>query len=256
MGITSISNQNIYRDYQSLSSGKRIHSAADDAAGLAIAEKLESQVNGYDVGKRNAGTSQDMTKVADGALESITDNLQRIRELSVQASNGLYTDSDKGAIQAEIDQLKQAISDTATQTQFNTKNLLDGTMGSSHVAGGPDATGMEVEMPNATLEALGIADYDVTGDFDLSVIDKALETVNSARSGLGATSNRLDYMMAYNSNVSYHTTASQSRIEDLDYPQAVSDLKKKELLTTFSIMMQKKQTENEDGKVMRLLQRG
>lgn len=256
MGISSISSQNIYRDYQSLSSGKRINSAADDAAGLAIAKKLETQSNGYDVGSRNAGTSQDMTRVADGALESITNDLQRIRELSVQASNGLYTASDKGVIQAEIDQLKQSISDTASQTQFNTMNLLDGTMGSSHVAGGPNGTGMEVSMPNTTLEALGIADYDVTGDFDLSAIDKALETVNSARSTLGASSNQLDYMMAYNANASYNTTASQSKIEDLDYPQAVSELKKKQLLATFSIMMQKKQTENEDGKVTRLLRKG
>lgn len=252
MSVSSVSNS-IYRNYQSIASGKKINSAADDAAGQSIAQKLLSQSNGYDVGNRNAGTSQDMLKVADGALGSITDNLQRIRELSIQASNGLYTDADRGAIQKEIDQLKQSISDTASQSQFNTKNLLDGTMGSSHVAAGPNGTGMEIQMPNATLRALGIEDYDVSsGNFDISVIDDALEKVNSARSGIGASSNRLDSIMAYNANASYNLTASRSRIEDLDYSKGVSELKKNELLRTFHMMMQQKKVENENGRVLQL----
>jgi flagellin len=253
MSISSItSGQSLYSNYQALSSGKQISSAADDAAGLAVANQMESQSNSYDVGSRNAGTSQDMVKIADGALSSITDNLQRIRELSIQASNGLYTDSDRAAIQAEVDQLKQSISDTASQTQFNTMNLLDGTMGTSHVATSPDGSGMEISMPDSTLKALGIEDYDVTGDFDISVIDKALDTINSARSSLGATSNVLDSVMAYNSNASYNLTASRSRIEDLDYPQAVSDLKKKQLLNTFSLMMQKRNQENAHRRVTQM----
>lgn len=251
MTISSMTNQYIYRNYQSLASGRRINSAADDAAGAAIAQKLKSQENGYDAANRNAGTSQDMLKVADGALGSITDSLQRIRELSVQAYNGLYTDADRGAIQAEIDQLKQSISDTASQSQFNTKNLLDGTMGSSHVAAAPNGDGMDLNMPNATLKALGIEDYDVSsGNFDISVIDDALDKVTSARSSLGASSNRLDYTMAYNANASYNLTASRSRIEDLDYPMAVSELKKKQLLQTFNMMMERKRLENENGRVL------
>ena len=109
-------------------------------------------------------------------------------------------------------------------------------------------------MPNSTLDALGIADYDVTGSFDLSAIDQALDTVNSARSGLGATSNRLDLVMAYNASASYNTVASQSRIEDLDYPKAVSEQKKNELLRNFQLMMQRKRLENENGRVLRLFQ--
>ena len=256
MSISGIFGQSLYRSYQSLASGKQINSAADNAAGLAIAEKLESQSNGYDVGGRNAATSQDMLKVAEGALGSITDNLQRMRELSIQASNDLYTSADKGAIQKEIDQLKQAISDTATQTQFNTKNLLDGTMGASNVATDANGSSLQVEMPNATLQTLGIEDYDVTGSFDISVIDKALEKVNSARSELGASSNRLDSVIAYNSLVSYNTTVSQSRIEDLDYAKAVSEMKKNELFSTVSIMMQRKKIENENGRVLQMFQRG
>lgn len=254
MNISSVGNRDLYQSYQKLSSGKRINSAADDAAGLAIAQKLLTQSNGYDVGSRNVATSQDMTKVAEGALGSITDNLQRMRELSVQAGNSLYTDSERGAIQGEIDQLKQSISDTASQTQFNTMNVLDGSMGTSHVASDANGSGMDMNMPDATLTALGIAGYDVTQSFDISDIDKALEQVNSSRSDLGATSNRMDSMQNYNASASLNTTASQSRIEDLDYPKAVSDKKKNELLMDYRVMMQKKQQETESGKMLQLFQ--
>ena len=249
--VNSVSS-NLYQNYQQLSSGKRINSAADDAAGLAIAEKLQSQSNGYDVGKKNAATSQDMVNVAEGGLASITDSLQRIRELGVQASNSaIYGDSERKMMQQEIDQLKGAISDAAKNTRFNTMSLLDGSMGSSHVASGPDGSGMDINMPNATLAALGIEDFDVTGDFDLSVIDDAIDMVSSARGEMGAAHNRLGYTMNYNSYASLNTTASRSRIEDLDIGQAVSDMKKNDLLQEYRLMMQKKQQE-EDGKVLQL----
>ena len=100
---------------------------------------------------------------------------------------------------------------------------------------------------------MGIEDYDVSsGNFDISVIDDALDKVNSARSGIGASSNRLDSVMAYNANASYNLTASQSRIEDLDYPKAVSDMKRNDLLRTFQMMMQRKMMENENGRVLQL----
>ena len=251
--INSISNRNLYQNYRQLSSGKRINSAADDAAGLAIAEKLKTQSNGYDVGRRNAATSQDMVNVADGGLSTITDSLQRIRELGVQASNtAIYGDSERKMMQQEIDQLKGAISDAGRNTTFNTKNLLDGSMGASHVASGPDGSGMEINMPDATLAALGIADFDVTGDFDLSVIDDAIDKVSSARGDMGAAYNRLDHTMNFNSYASLNTTASRSRIEDLDIGQAVSDMKKNSVLQEYRLMMQKKQ-EEENGRVVQML---
>ncbi len=253
MSISSISSQGLQQNYRQLASGKRINSAADDAAGLAIAEKMLTQSNGYDVGWRNAATSQDMVNVADGGLSTITDSLQRIRELGVQASNtAIYGDSERKMMQQEIDQLKESITDAAKNTRFNTMSLLDGKMGSSHVASGPDGSGMEINMPNATLEALGIADFDVTGDFDLSVIDDAIDKVSSARGEMGATYNRLGYTMNYNSYASLNTTAARSRIEDLDFPKAISDMKKNSLLEEYRLMMQKKR-EEQDNMVVNLL---
>ncbi|MBQ4282644.1 MAG: flagellin [Lachnospira sp.] len=254
MNISSINSQNIYTNYQQLASGKRINSAADDAAGLAIAKKLETQGNGYDVGKDNAATAQDMINVADGALGSITDYLQRIRELSVQASNtAVYGNSEIGAIQAEIDQLKQGIKDVAGTTQFNTKNLLDGNTTGLNVASNPDGSGLQVSMPNSTLEKLGIADYDVTGNFDISTIDKALDMVSSARGNLGATSNRLDNIINFNSYASYNMRASQSRIEDTDFAKSITDLKKNSILEQYRLMMQKKHMQSSADGIVRLI---
>lgn len=254
MGISPIQNsQNLYRNYQRLSSGKRINSAADDAAGYAIAQKLLKQSNGLDVGGRNAATAQDMTRVADGAMSSVSDNLQRIRELSLQASNtAIYGGDELGAIQQEIDQLKQSISDTASQTQFNGRNVINGSMGGTHVASDPNGGGMDISMPDATLEALGIANYDVTGNFDISDIDKALELVSSSRSSMGATSNRLDYTINSNAYAAHNTVAARSRIEDLDYGAEVSDKKKNQVLEQYHLMMQKRR-EDENGRVVQLL---
>ena len=244
---------NVSRIYQGLSSGKRINSAADDAAGLAIAEKLTSQRNGLDVGMENTQTSQDMIKVADGALESITDSLQRIRELSLQASNtAIYGEDEISFIQDEIEQLKQHISDVSSQTQFNKMNLLDGSMKNSHVASNPDGSGRNLTMPDVTLQSLGIANYDVTGNFDLSVIDDALSKVSEARSSLGANSNVLDHTIQYNSYASYNLSASKSRIQDLDYGKAVTEQKKLQVLQQYQLIMEKKRMENQFGRIIRL----
>ena len=251
MSIRSIGS-NTYNVYEQLSTGKRINSAADDPAGLAIAEKSETQTNGYDIGGANASASQSMINIADGALASVTDSLQRIRELSIQASNtAVYGEDEINAIQQEIDGLKEHISYVADNTQFNTMNLLDGSMSNFHIATNPDGSGMDIDMPDSTLAALGIADYDVTGSFDISVIDEAINKVNSARSELGATSNRLDYAMNYNSYASYNLTSAKSTIEDLDMPKAISELEKERLLDEYRIMMMKKEQE-EKSHVLKL----
>lgn len=251
----AISNRNLYRTRQQMNSGKKINTAADDAAGLAIAQRLLKQSNSLKKATDNAATFQDMSKIAEGALGSVTDSLQRIRELGLQASNGLYTDSDKAMIQTEIDQLKQHISDTTSQTQFNTKNLLDGSNNSWNAAINADGSGMKVDMPVSTLEKLGIADFDVTKDFDLNTIDKAIDMVSTDRGSLGALSNRLDYAMANNSYTALNTTASQSRIEDLDYGKAVTEQKKQQVLFQYGLMMQRKKMEDENGRMQQLFTR-
>lgn len=243
MGISAIGNYGI--GYDNLASMSSITTAADNPSGLAIAEKLETAKNGYDVGTDNAAIAKDAINVADGALASITDNLQRMRELGVKASNSaIYNAEDLKSMQDEIEQLKQSIQDAAKGTEFNKKSLLDGSMADMNIATNPDGSGMKIKFANSTLEALGIANFDVTGNFNLDDIDKALEKVSSSRSDLGAQSNSLDSIMNYNQNASYNMTASKSTLEDLDIGKALTEKQKDKVLEQYRYFAQKAQIEN------------
>lgn len=251
MSISGIQTQT---NYTELVSGKRINSAADDAAGLAIAKKLETESTGLSTGANNAAAGRDLIQVADGALSGIQDSLQRIRELSIQASSSaLYSPSDIKSIQQEIDGLKQSIQDTAKGTTFNTMKLLDGSMADLHLATNPQGGGMTIQLVNSTLESLGIADYDVTGDFNISDIDDALQKVSDARSSLGAQSNALGHTITNNRYSSYLTTAAQSRIEDTDYSEAITERQKEEVLEQYRIFNLKNIEESKSG-ILKLFQ--
>lgn len=246
-------NKDLQSSHKKLSSGKKINSAADDAAGAAIAQKIISEFKGLQKATGNAATFQDLTRVADGALDTMSDSLQRMRELSVQASNDIYSSSDKGAIQQEINQLKEHLSGTASQTQFNGKNVFDGQ--SWHAGINSDGSGMDVNMPSPTAGRLGLSGYDVTGDFNLNSIDSALNSVNGNRSALGATFNRLEYAMQNNGYMALNAAAAHSRIEDLDYGKEVTEQKKQQALLRYSMMMQRRKIEDENGRVIRLYTR-
>lgn len=240
-------------DYGRIASGKRINSAADDASGLSIAEKIKAESNGLTAGAQNAEAGKNALNVADGAMEGITDYLQRIKELSVKASNGLNSAADLQAIQKEIDQNLMGIQDIAKNTEYNTMKLLDGSMADMDLATKPDGSGQKIQMTNATLEALGIDGYNVTGSFDMSRIDDALKKVSESRSTIGAGVNSLEHAYSYNQNAAGQQTASQSRIEDLDMPKAISELKKNEVLGDYQNLMLKKKMEDE-SLVTKLLQ--
>ncbi len=240
--------QGIKKISEKMSSGKKINSAADNAANLAIAEKLLASSNGSDVARNNTLTGKDLLNTSDGALGSIQDSLQRMRELSVQASNSaINSPSDIRSIQNEIDQLKGFIQDTAKGTQFNTQKLLDGSMADLNLAVNPRGGGLSIEMANSTLENLGIKDYDVTGSFDIRTLDKAIAKVSSARGELGASSNGLDYLADYNQVASLNLNNSRSRIQDLDYAEASGNLKTKQVLEQYRMTMQKRIQESAQG---------
>lgn len=247
MSNMSISSRGLFNSYSHLSSGKRINSAADDASGLAIAKRLQREETGLNVGAQNAKSGIGVLNVADGALSGVSDYLQRIRELAIKSMNGLASDSDKRIYQNEINQLKDGIQSLAKDTSLNEQTLLDGSMADMNLATNPSGGGMKIQMANSTLEALGIADLDVTSkDFNLDSINKALDMVSSQRSSLGASTNRLEHTYNYNMSSSLSQLSSRSRLEDLDIPKAVSEKQKKALLYEYSIMMQKKRQE-QDG---------
>ncbi|MBQ8147370.1 MAG: flagellin [Lachnospiraceae bacterium] len=236
-------------NYQNLSSGYRINSAADDASGLSISEKLKSEITIHDVATENAELGNNLLNVADGALGNLQDSLGRIREIAVQASNtAVYSEDELSMMQSEVDKIKQSIADVAKNTQFNGHKLLDGSMADLNLATNPTGKGQEIKLVNATLEALGIEDFDVTKDFNIEDIDNAIKQVNEARSGIGAESNRLAYTIMSNQNTSYNLTASNSRIRDTDMAEEIMKLQKNNVMEQVQILMQKKKMEEEQQK--------
>jgi len=231
--------------YGKIASGRRIQTAADDAAGLAISNKLKRENNGLDVGASNIMDGVGAANIKDGALGSMQDSLQRIRELSLKASNGLYGDDEKQMIQKEVDQILEGMQYTATATQFNEMKLLDGSMADMELATNPDGTGMKIQMENVSLQALGLEGYNVTGSFDISVIDNAMKKISEARGSAGAATNAMEHAYNYNTGTSYNLLSARSRIEDLDIPKAVSDQKKNQLLGDYRMGMLRAKMQND-----------
>ena len=245
MNVGAISSQKgLFWSYTHLSSGKRINTAKDDAAGLAIANKMKVQEAGLKAGAENAGMAIGAANVAEGALGGMSDYLQRIRELAVRSMNGLNSNADKQIYQKEIDQLKQGIEGLARDTSFNEQKLLDGSMADMAIATSPNGGSMHIQMENSTLEALGIADLDVTSkDFSLDAIDRAMDMVTQRRASLGGATNALEYTRNYNNSASasLEQLSSRSRLEDLDFPKAIAKKKQDEVLGQYRVAMLRRQ---------------
>ncbi len=251
MSVNGVSGST-YQSYSQIASGKRINTAADDASGLAIGKKMEREETGLNVGAQNAQDGIGALNIADGALDGMMDYLQRIHELGLRAMNGLNSDSDREIYQTEIDSLKEGIQSIAKNTTFNEQTLLDGSMADMHLATNPDGSGMKINMVNSTLDALGIADFDVTkADFNLDAVKGAMQKVAEQRSGIGASTNRLEHTYNYNMLASENQLAARSRIEDLDMPKAISEQKKNELLAQYRNLMIRRQMDDQ-SMVLRL----
>lgn len=252
MSIGAINSHSTHNLYAQLSSGRKVNRAADNAAAFAIIQKVLKEENGLNVGTQNAWQGTGVINVADGAMSGISDSLQRMNELGIYAQNGLLSDSDREMVQMEVDQLKDDIQFMSQNTSLNEKKLLDGSMADMQLATNPRGGGMSIQMADTTLESLGIADFDVTKDFDLDAISGALEKVSHARSKMGASANGLEHVRNYNDLAAYNLTASRSRMEDTDMAEAASKLKTNRLLEHFEMMLQK-QNQNQKMKIMGIM---
>lgn len=242
----SISNIKNITGYGRIASGKRINSAADDAAGLAIANKLKVTARGTDVATRNTREGINVSNIADGGYNSIMDRLQRVRELSVRAMNGLYSDSDRQIIQDEINQQLQGINEASRNTIYNEQKLLDGSKTTIELATNPEGKRSPMQLYSATLENLGLEGYSVTnGEINLDAIDAAIEQVSRDRSKLGASANALAARERVNQVAYENLVASQSRIEDLEMSEGIVKLKTEETLQSVQIAMQNKKKEQD-----------
>ncbi len=250
--ISSVGGYSAYSAYSTIASGGTINKAAEDASGLAIQEKTKSQVNALDAGSQNLQSAKSALNIEDGAMEGIQDYLQSIRDLSVKAMNGTMNDSDKQAIQDQIEQYKQGINDIAGNTTYNEKNLLNNE-GKLEVASDGSGSSESVTTYKSATEALGIADFDVTKDFNLDSVDKALETVQSQRSTAGSETNAIDYALSYNSHAALELNGYQMDKEEDNAMKALQEVKSKQALDAYQSILQKQQMEDKEQKAMSLL---
>lgn len=223
----------LLRSSQRLGSGKRINSAADDAANLAISERLSALERSVQQGERNLADGQGMVRVAEGALSSSADLVGRMRELAVQAGNGTLSDADRATIQEEYDQLAAEVDRISQSTEFNGSKLLDGSMsgaGAVELNDGRKTDQISVEIGDAGASSLGLSGIDISDPNSLDAIDGALDRISSQRASLGAVDKQLSTQIENLRTVNEATAAARSRISDTDYAAEVSKRTKADIL--------------------------
>ncbi|WP_425446279.1 flagellin [Dethiothermospora halolimnae] len=218
-----------------LITGRRINSAADDPAGLGISERMRAQIRGLNQAARNTRDSISLIQTAEGALNETHAMLQRIRELSVQATNGTYTDGDRKKIQMEIDELVEGIDDISSYTEFNGQKLISSEEKNFHFQiGANSGQSTNLQMRDMGKDALGIKDISVMSEEDASdaieLSDNAIKKVSSFRSMLGAKQNRLEYTINNLENASLNLQTAESKIRDADMAKAMMEYVRRSIL--------------------------
>ena len=267
-GITTASLQS---SMEKLSSGENINRAGNDASGLAVSEKMRSQIRGLNQASRNVGDAVSFIQVSEGYLAETTDILQRIRELAVQGANGVYSDEDRMQIQVEVSQLVAEVDRIASSAQFNGMNLLTGRFSKDSETVMQFQIGANVDqnirayIGTMTATALGLKG--IQGEAEntisinspdeanqtVSVIDEALRNVNKQRADLGAYQNRMEMAQKGINVAAENTQAAESRIRDTDMANEMVNFTKNQILAQASTaMLAQAQNQNRDS-VLRLL---
>ena len=248
LGVTGLS---LSKDMEKLSSGERINRAGDDASGLAVSEKMRSQIRGLNRASQNAQNGISFIQTTEGYLQETTDIMQRIRELAIQSSNGIYSDEDRMQIQVEISALVSEVDRIASSAQFNGMNMLTGRfarpMGENvvtasmwfHIGSNMDQR-MQVYIGTMSATALGIREIGTEAKITLAtpedanraigVIDEALKKINKQRADLGAYQNRMEYTVKGLNIAAENLQASESRIRDTDMASQMVEFTKNSVL--------------------------
>ncbi|REL26034.1 flagellin FliC [Thalassotalea euphylliae] len=220
--------------FERLSSGKRINSARDDAAGLQISSRLTSQINGLNQASRNANDAISLAQTAEGALEEYTNTIQRMRTLAVQASNGSNSSADRTALDTEYTELENELTRISEQTSFGGVELLDGSYANEFQIGANSgqtiSVSITVDFDSAQIGASGSLTTFDGAQTAIDNLDSVLATVNTERSKLGAAQNRFSSVIRSNDNTAQNVSASRSRIEDTDYAAESANLARNNVL--------------------------
>ena len=240
--LSSVTNR-LGDNFRRLSTGLRISTAADDAAGLAISERLRSQVRSLEQSKRNANDGISLVQTAEGALNEVSSILTRLRELSIQASNGSVSDQDKSTLNEEFTSLVNEVNRIGRSTEFNGIKLLDGSSSSVSfqvgfgTTSGIDTLSVSLSAALSTSLALNNLDIGSTGSTTTAItnIDTAINTISSLRGSLGAVQNRLGSTINNLAITSENLSAAESRIRDVDVAYETAQLTRNNILQSASI---------------------
>ena len=239
-------NKSMENSMARLSSGKRINSGADDAAGLFITKRMAGEIQGLNQAVRNAADAQAYLATTEGAMEEVHTILLRIRELAVQASNGTYTAQDRVALQAEVSDLQTEINRIATDTTFNNIGVLSGaaSTGITFQIGADNTQTMTVSVARVTISSAGINISSATQLTNantamvyISTIDAAISIISTDRGTYAAAINRLDHAIANMQNVATNLSMAKGRIEDADFAAETSNLARVQVLQQASMAM-------------------
>ncbi|QDF67695.1 flagellin FliC [Shewanella sp. SNU WT4] len=232
----NISNSALATSMERLSSGLRINSAKDDAAGLAISDRLNSQVRGLDVGMRNANDAISIAQISEGAMQEQTNMLQRMRDLTIQANNGANSTDDLVSIQEEITQLATEITAIGNTTAFGSTKLLNGdfSAGKTFQVGHQNDEDITVKVTTTTAGSLSVNSLSVASSAGqtsaLTRIDAAIKTIDTQRAELGAIQNRLSHNINNSANTQSNVADARSRIVDVDFAKETSAMTKSQVL--------------------------
>jgi len=250
--VLKFKNKDVSQGMEKLASGMRINKAGDDPAGLAVSEKMRAQVNGLQRAAKNAEDAISFIQTSEGYLQETQNVLQRVRELSIQAANGIYTAEDRMQIQVEISQLVDEVDRIASHAQFNGLNMLTGRFANETEGGTPAASmwfhvganmdqRMQAHIGTMTANGLGIVNAESNEMISVSapqkanqaigVVDQALNKVSKQRADLGAYQNRLDHVVKSVSVGYENIQAAESRIRDVNMAKEMSELSKNQILT-------------------------
>ena len=244
---------------EKLSTGSRINSAKDDAAGLAISDSMTAQIRGMNQGIRNANDGIAMAQTADGALSEVTNMLQRVRELAVQAAAGTYSASDRTNMQPEVSALTGQISSILANSNFNNVKLFDGSAGTGGTVtiqtGAGSADTVDLSLTAVTLTGVSTATVATAAGATsaLATVDTALTTVDTTRAGLGASESQLTSVVNNMTSDATNLTDARSRIQDTDFSAETANLAKAQILSQASTAMLAQANQSQQG-VLKLLQ--
>lgn len=235
-------NNNVNTGFQRQSSGSRINSARDDAAGLFIANQLSAEIVSQNTGIRNANDGISIAQVAEGALQEVTNILQRSRELALSAASGQNSDASRAALDAEFQALGEEINRIASSTGFAGQDLLSDDSSFVIQVGSESGDSISVDTPNISSLGSIFSSQSLTTAEDassaLDVIEQQISTIDLARTELGATQNRLSSSIENIQNVSENTAASRSRINDFDFASGVSEQARNNILQQINLAVQ------------------